>query len=115
MYSFPNLEPIHCSMSGSNYYFLTFMWISQEAGQVVWYSHLSKNFPQFVVIHKAFSVIHETCFSGIPCFFYDLTDVGNLISGSSPFFFKYILFYLNISSIHLYRAFSFILKPHLSF
>ena len=60
MYSFPNLEPVHCSMSGSNCCFLTCIQISQEAGQVVWYSHLLKNFPQFVVIHtvKGFSVVN---------------------------------------------------------
>jgi len=39
-------------MSISNYSFLTCKQISQEAGQVVWYSHLFKNFPQFVVVHK---------------------------------------------------------------
>ena len=44
------------------YYFLTCIQISQEASQVVWYSHLFKNFPQFVVIHtvKGFSVVNET-------------------------------------------------------
>ena len=47
MYSIPNLEPVHCSMSGSNCCFLTCIQISQEAGNVVWYSHLFKNFPQF--------------------------------------------------------------------
>ena len=49
-------------MSSSNYCFLTCMQISQEAGQVVWYSHLFQNFPQFVVIHtgKGFSVVSET-------------------------------------------------------
>ena len=59
MYSFPNLEPVHCSMSGSNCCFLTCI---QEAVKVVWYSHLLKNFPQFVVIHtvKGFSVVNET-------------------------------------------------------
>ena len=48
-------------MQGSNCCFLTHIWASQEAGQVVWYSHLSKNFPQFVVIHtaKGFYVVHE--------------------------------------------------------
>ncbi|MGX2010649.1 hypothetical protein ACWIVX_12425, partial [Enterobacter asburiae] len=50
-YSFPDLEPVCCSMSSSNCCFLTCIWISQEAGQVVWYSHLLKNFPQFAVIH----------------------------------------------------------------
>ena len=52
MYSFLNLEPVHCSMSGSNCCILTSIQISQEAGKVVWYSHLLKNFSQFVVIHK---------------------------------------------------------------
>ena len=70
MYSFPNSEPVCCSMSGSNCCFLTSIYISQEAGQVAWYSHLLKNFPQFVVIHtvKGFSVVNEAAvdiFSGI--------------------------------------------------
>ena len=68
-YSFPNLEPVCCSMSGSNCCFLTCIQISQEAGQVVWYSHLL-NFPQFVVIHtvKGFSIVNKAVvdvFSGI--------------------------------------------------
>ena len=49
-YCFSYLEPV-CSMSSSNCCFLTCIQISQEAGQVVWYSHLLKNFPQFIVIH----------------------------------------------------------------
>ena len=61
MYSFPNFQPVHCSMSGSNCCFLTCIQVSQEAGKMVWYSHLSKNFPQFVVIHtvKGFHVVNE--------------------------------------------------------
>ena len=64
--------------------------ISQEAAKVVWYSHLLKNFPQFVVINtvKGFGVVNETevdVFLELSCFFYDPTDVGNLISGSSAF------------------------------
>ena len=61
IYSFPNLEPVHCSMSSSNCCFLTCKLVSQEAGKVVWYSHLFKNFPQFVVIHtvKEFSTVNE--------------------------------------------------------
>ena len=61
MYSFPNLEPVYCSMSSSNYCFLTCIQISQEAGKVVWYSHLFKNFPQFVVIHIVigFGVVNQ--------------------------------------------------------
>ena len=50
MYSFPYLEPVCCSMSSSNGCFLTCIQISQEAGQVVWYSHLFQ-FPEFVVVH----------------------------------------------------------------
>ena len=42
MYSFPNFEPIHCFMSGSNCCFLTYIQVSQEADKVVWYSHLVK-------------------------------------------------------------------------
>ena len=57
-YSFSYLEPVCCSMSSSNCCFLTCIQISQNAGQVVWYSHLLKNFPQFVVIHtvKGFGI-----------------------------------------------------------
>ena len=60
-YSVLNLEPVYCFMSSSNYCFLTCIQISQEAGQVVWYSHLLKNFPQFVVIHivKGFGVVSK--------------------------------------------------------
>ena len=60
MYSFPNFEPVDCSMSSSNCYFLTCIQVSQGADKVVWYSHLL-NFPQFVVIHtvKGFSIVNE--------------------------------------------------------
>ena len=60
-YSFPNLEPVCCSMSSSNCSFLTCIPISQEGGKVVWQSHLFKNFPQFAAIHavKGFSVVNE--------------------------------------------------------
>ena len=83
-----NLEPVCCSMSSSNCCFLTCIRISQEAGQVFCYSHLSKNFLQFVVIHtvKGFSVVNEAdIFLEFSCFFDDPVDVGNLISGSSAF------------------------------
>ena len=50
--SFSRLVPVYCSMSSSNCCFLTCIQISQEAGQVVWYSHLFQNFPQFIVIHS---------------------------------------------------------------
>ena len=77
-------------MSGSNCCFLTCIQVSQETGKVVWYSHLFKNFPQVVVIHtvKGFSVVNEEevdVLLEFSCFFYDPTDVGNLISGSSAF------------------------------
>ena len=77
-------------MFSSNCCFLTCIQISQEAGQVVWYSHLSKNFPQFIVIHtvKGFGIVNKTevdVFLELSCFFDDPTDVGNLISGSSAF------------------------------
>ena len=90
MYSFPDLEPVCFSMSSCNYCFLTCIQISQEAVQVVWYSHLLKNFPQFVVIHtiKGFGIINKAeidVFLELSCFFDDAADVGNLVSGSSAF------------------------------
>ena len=78
-------------MSGSNHFFLTCILISQEAGKVFWYFHLFKNFPLFAVIHtvKGFSIVNETEDLDISmefsCFFYDPTDFGYLISGSSAF------------------------------
>ena len=77
-------------MSNSNCCFLTCIQISQEAGQKVWYSHLLKNFPQFVVIHtvKSFGIVNKAeidVFLELSCFFNDPTDVGNLIPGSSAF------------------------------
>ena len=64
--------------------------ISQEAGQVVRYSHLLKNFPQFIVIHtvKGFGIVNKAeidVFLELSCFYHDPADVGNLISGSSAF------------------------------
>ena len=64
------------------------MQVTQETGEEIWYSHLFKNFPQFVVIHtvKGFSIVNEAdVFLEFSCFSYNLTDVGNLISGSSAF------------------------------
>ena len=83
MYSFSYLEPV-CSMSGSKCCFLTCIQVSREAGMVLWYSHLLKNFPQFVVIHtvKGFGIVEKL---ELFCFLYDPVDVCNLISGSSPF------------------------------
>ena len=90
MYSFPNLEPVCYSISGCNCCFLTYIQISQEAGQVVWYFHLFQNFPQFVVVHivNGFGIVNKVeadVFLELSCFLDDPTDVGNLISGSSAF------------------------------
>ena len=77
-------------MSSYNCCFLTCIHSSQEAGQVVWCSHLVKNFPQFIVIDivKGFGVVNKAevdAFLDLSCFYDDSTDVGNLISGSSAF------------------------------
>ena len=66
------------------------MQISEEAGPVVWHSHLLQNFLQFIVIHtvKGFGIVNNAetdVFLELSCFFHDLADVGNLISGSSVF------------------------------
>ena len=84
------MEPVCSFMFGSNCWFLTCIQISQERGNVVWYSHLLKNFPQFVVIYvvKIFGIINKAevdvslVFS---CFFNDPVEVGNLISTYSAF------------------------------
>ena len=109
-------------MSSSNCCFLTCIEVSQEAGQVVWYSHLFQDFPQFIVIHtvKGFGIVNKAeidVFLELFCFFSDPADVGNLISGSSAFsktslkirkftvhvLLKYIEFYyMNISTICLF-------------
>jgi len=77
-------------MSGSNCCFLIYIQIFQEAGKVVWYSHLFKNFPQFVVVHtvKGFGIVNKEVdvFLELSCFFYDAMDVSNLISDSSAFY-----------------------------
>ena len=90
MYFFPDLEPVCFSMSSSNRCFLTCIQISQEAGKVVWYSHLFKNFPQFFVIHtvKVFGIVNKAeidVFLELSHFFSNPPGVGNLISGSSAF------------------------------
>ena len=75
---------------------------------MVWYSHLLKNFPHLVVIHivKGFRVVNKAevdVFLEFSCFFYDPTDVGNLISGFSIF----LNFSLNIWKFSVYI----LLKP----
>ena len=103
-------EPVSCSMSGSNCCFLSCVQVSQKAGKVVWYSHLFKNIPQFVVIHtvKSFSIVNEAeldFFLEFLCFFYDPVYVGNLISGSSAF---------SKSSLHIWKfSVHVLLKPSL--
>ena len=78
-------------MSSSNCCVLTCIQVSQEAGQVVRYSHLFKNFSQFIVIHavKGFGEVNKAdvdVFLELSCFFDDPTDAGNFISGSSAFY-----------------------------
>ena len=103
------MEPV-CSMSNSNCCFLTCIQVFQEAGQVVWYSHLLTIFPQFVVIHtvKGFSVVNKAevdVFVELFCFFDDPVDVGNLICGSSA---------LSKSSLNIWKfTVHIVLKPGL--
>ena len=77
-------------MPSSNCCFLTRIQVSQEAGKIILYPHILKNFPLFVVSHKAkcFGIVNKAeidVFLELSCFFSDPTDVGNLISGSSAF------------------------------
>ena len=89
MYSFPNLEPVCCSMSSSNFCFLTCIQISQEAGQVVWYSHLSEFStvccdPHSQRLGRVNKSEVDICLE-LSGFCNNLTVVGNLNSGSSAF------------------------------
>ena len=97
-------------MSSSNCCFLTCIQISQEEGQVVWYSHLFQNFSEFIVIHtvKGFGIVKNAeidVFLELSCFFNDPADVGNLISGSSAF--SKLSWYIWKFSVHI------LLKPSL--
>ena len=63
-------------MSSSNHCFLTCIQVSQEAGQVFWYSHLFQNSPQYIVIHtvKGFGIVNKAeidVFLELSCFFHD--------------------------------------------
>ena len=82
--------------------------VSQKAGKVVWYSHLLQIFPQLVLIHtvKGFGVVNVAdVFLEFSCFFYDLVDVGDLISGSSAF---------SKSSLYIWKfSIQVLLKPSL--
>ena len=85
------LDPISCSIQDTNCCFLTHIQISYETGKMIWYSHLSKSFPQLVIIHtvKGFSIINETEIDVLlkfPCLLNNPMNVGNLISSS--FFFS---------------------------
>ena len=110
MYSFLNLEPVCCSMSGSNCCFSTYIEVSQEVGKVVWYFHLLKNFPQLAMIHtvKGFGVVNKAVvdiFLELACFFYYPTVVENLFSDSSAF---------SKSSLNSWKLWVHVLlKPHL--
>ena len=74
-------------MSSSNCCFLTCIQVSQEAGQVVWYSHLSQNFPQFIVIHtvKGCGIVNKAeidVFLELSCFFSDPAGVAREGNGN---------------------------------
>ena len=85
------------------------MLTSQKAGQVVWCSHLFKNFPQFLVVHtvKGCGVVNkaDVVSPEFSCFLYDPRDVGNLLSGSSA---------ISISSLKIWKlSVHVLLQPHL--
>ena len=85
-----HLEQVCFSMSSSNCCFLTCIQVSEEVGQVVWYSRLLNNFPQFIVVHtvKGFRIVNKVevdVFLELSCLFNDPMYVGNLISVSSAF------------------------------
>ena len=100
---FPNLEPFHFPMPVSTYCFLTCIQISQDAGKVVWYSHFFKKFSVCCDPHsQVFGIVKKAdvgFFLELSCFFYDPTDVGNWISGSSAFS-KFHLYIWKLS-VHL--------------
>ena len=89
MYSFPSLEPVHCSMCSSNCYFLTCIQVSQQAGKVVQYFHLFNNFSNFLLSTQSKALAQlmkqKQMFFWNSCFFYHPADVDNLISSSSAF------------------------------
>ena len=97
-------------MSSSNCCFLAYIQVSQEAGKVVWYFHLLKNFLQFAVIYtvKGFGIVNKAVVDALlelSCFFYHPTDVENLFSDSSAF---------SKSSLNSWKLWVHVLlKPHL--
>ena len=88
----------------------SWLFSSGSQSRVVWYSHLFQNFPQFIVIYtvKGFSLVNEAevdVFLEFPSFFYDPTDVDNLVSGSSAF---------SKSSLYIWKfSVHWLLKPSL--
>ena len=84
MYSFSYLEPVCCSMSSSNCCFQTCIQVFQEADQVVWYSHLLKNFPQFIVIHtvRGFGIVNKMSYLCLNLFHPPLFFSGSVVSDS---------------------------------
>ena len=110
MYSFPNLGQSIVPCRVLTVASCPAYQVSHETGKVVWYSHLLKNFPQFVVIHtvKGFSLVNEAevdVFFEFLCFFYDPIDVGNLTSGSPA---------LSKSSLYIWKlSVHVLLKPSL--
>ena len=106
---FPKLESVSCSMSSSNCWFLTHTQLHQEAGKVVWYSHLFKNFPVCCDSQsQSFSIVSEEetdVLLEFSWFFCDATDVGSLVSGS---------FALSKHSFYIWKLLVYILlKPSL--
>ena len=111
-----HFEPVHCSMSGSNFCTLACIKVSQEAAKVVWYFHLFENFPQFAAIHtiKRFNIVNEAdVFLEFHCFLCDPTNFGNLIFGSSASlnpslyiwkFLVYVLSKLSLKDFEYYFA-----------
>ena len=85
MYSFPNLEPVCCSITHSNCCFLTCVKVLQKASKMALYSSLFRSFTQFVVICTVNEAEEDFFFLEFSCFLYDPMDVVSLISGSSAF------------------------------
>ena len=108
-YSFSYLEPVCCSMSSFNCCFLTCIQTSQAAGQVIWYSHLLRNFQFVIHTVKGFGIVNKAeidVFLELCCFFDDPADVGSLIPGSSAF---------SNSSLNIWRfTVHVLLKPQFS-
>ena len=89
-------------MFSSNCHFLTYIQISQVAGQVVWYSHLLKIFPQFVVIHrvKGFGIVNKAELNillELSCFFYSHFYVHSSFCSK----YNYCTFYFSFKNVYI--------------